>query len=67
MYGTEYRYGPLHTWFAWHPVRTTYYGWVWLRTVERRRQFRGEQAQNAFLIDEARWVYTLPGADTHTT
>ena len=29
-------YGPWHPWFAWRPVRTDWYGWRWLRIVERR-------------------------------
>lgn len=28
---------PWHKWFAWHPVDTIDYGWVWLRKVNRRR------------------------------
>jgi hypothetical protein len=29
--------GPVHDWFAWHPVRLWYGKWVWLRTVRRAR------------------------------
>lgn len=31
--------GPAHDWFAWRPVRTDYFGWVWLRTVTRKRTY----------------------------
>lgn len=23
--------GPWHLWYAWHPVRTRYHGWMWFR------------------------------------
>lgn len=31
--------GPKHNWFAWHPVRSRAYGWMWLRIVTRYRVF----------------------------
>lgn len=30
---------PWHKWFAWHPVRTNYHGWKWLRKVYRRQRW----------------------------
>lgn len=33
-----FRYGPMVPFFAWRPVNTRDAGWVWLRTVARRRQ-----------------------------
>lgn len=30
------------TWFAWRPVKTTNKGWVWLRFVERKDDYRDE-------------------------
>jgi len=29
--------GPIHQWFAWHPVRLWYGRWVWLKHVRRVR------------------------------
>ena len=28
--------GPWHKWFAWHPIQTYDFRWIWLKTVERR-------------------------------
>lgn len=29
-------YGEWRKWFAWYPVKTVDYEWVWLETVERK-------------------------------
>lgn len=47
------RTGPAHNWFSWRPVRTDYYGWVWLRTVIRARVFLDVPYAQDF------WEYTL--------
>lgn len=49
-----YTYGPWHRWWAWRPVRTWAHGWVWLRTVERRRW-----AADVCGCPEG-WTYRLP-------
>ena len=37
----EYTYGPVETWFAWHPVRIWDYDrYVWLTHVKRFRLYR---------------------------
>ena len=29
--------GPIHTWFAWRPVRLWYGKWVWMKPVRRAK------------------------------
>lgn len=38
MFGTAI--GPWHEWFAWRPVETHDFGWVWMRWVWRQRYMK---------------------------
>ena len=49
-------HGPWETWFAWYPLMINGQS-VWLRTVERRYQYRGK-GENV----ERRWTYQVPSA-----
>lgn len=47
----EYQ-GPVHTWFAWFPVRLWYGRYVWLKPVLRRRVVK-----RAYLDGPCDWAF----------